>query len=58
MLEPEGNKLFADYRDLSYMDTVLSYAVYMNTNILEISHCFSGKTDSSLQSQSMSIVVT
>lgn len=58
MLEPGRNKLFPDYRDLSYMDIVLSYAVCMITNILEIAHCSSGKTDSFLQSQSISIVAT
>ena len=58
VLEPGRNKLFSDYRDLSYMHVVLSYPVCLITNILEIVDSSSGKTDSFLQSHSMSIVVT
>lgn len=43
MLEPGRNKLFSDYRDLSYMHIVLSYAVCLITNILEITDSSSGK---------------
>jgi len=56
MLEPGRNKLFSDCRDLSYMHIVLSYAVCLITNILEIADSSSGKTDSYLQSHSMSII--
>lgn len=58
MLEPGRNKLFSDYRDLSYMHIVLRYAVCLITNILEIAGSSSGKTSSFLQSHSVSIIVT
>lgn len=58
MLEPGWDKLFLDYRDWSYMHIVLSYRVCLITNILEITDASSGKSDSFLQSHSMSIVVT
>lgn len=40
------------------MHIVLSYRVCLITNILEITDASSGKSDSFLQSHSMSIVVT
>lgn len=43
-LEPGRSKLFSDYRALSYMRIVLSYAACLITNILEITDSPSGKT--------------
>lgn len=56
MLEPGRNKLFSDYRDLSYMHIVLGYTGCLITNILEIADS-SGRPHSFLQSHSMSFIV-
>lgn len=48
MLGCGKNKLFPDYRDLSYMHIILCYTMSLITNILEITDSSSGKTSSFL----------
>lgn len=48
MLGRGRNKLFPDYRDLSYMHIILCYTMSLITNILEIADSSSGKTNSFL----------
>lgn len=45
MLKLGRNKLFSDYRDLSYMHIILRYTMCLITNILEIADFSSGKTN-------------
>lgn len=45
MLKLGRNKLFSDYRDLSYMHIILRYTMCLITNILEITDFSSGKTN-------------
>lgn len=45
MLGCGRNKLFPDYRDLSYMHIIRCYTMSLITNILEIADSSSGKTN-------------